>query len=201
MQHDGHRARARASGTSRVRVAGVDHERQAQLVGQLDLRGEHSALVVARGVVSVEVEAELAQRDHPRVGQQRAQSVDVRLGRLVRVPADGGPNAGRRAASSIACSRPIVRMRSTPAAAPRPRGLRAPRSGRGARGCRSAAATRGKIGSGWCTSLPAASIPSGGPLPARCRPGSPTASSIVSAEAGMYGCSSTPSDRTVSASV
>src|SRR5207248_2869662 len=59
---------------------------------------------------------------------------------------------------------------------------------------------RGKSGGGWLTSPPAGSSPS----PARSQataPGSPTASSIRAAEAGMNGCSKTARERTASASV
>ena len=45
-----------------VGVAGVDHERLAGVVGELDLGREHPPLDVAGGVVTVEVESALAQR-------------------------------------------------------------------------------------------------------------------------------------------
>ena len=201
MQHHGHPRALEHRERLVIRVAGVDHERQAQLVGQLDLRGEHPALVVGRGVVAVEVEADLAQRDHPGTGQQRAHGVDVGLGGLVRVPADDRPHAGMAGGQ-------LDRL----LAADREDALDAGGGSLGHRGVGALLAalevrvgvdhfsTRGNSGSGWCTSLPAASVPSAArshSMP----PGSPTAARIFSAEAGMYGYSITPSDRTVSASV
>ena len=201
MQHHRHPRALEHRERLVVRVAGVDHERQAQLVGQLDLRGEHAALVVGRGVVAVEVEADLAQRDHPRPGQQRAHRVHVGLGGLVRVPADDRPHAGMAGGQ-------LHRL----LAADREDALDAGGGSLGDRGVGALLAalevrmgvdhgsTRGNSGSGWCTSLPAASVPSAArshSMP----PGSPTAARIFSAEAGMYGYSITPSDRTVSASV
>ena len=179
----------------------MDHERQAQLVCQLDLRGEHAALIVGRGVVAVEVEADLAQRDHPGTGQQRPHGLDLGLGGLVRVPADDRPHAGMAGGK-------LDRL----LAADREDALDAGGGSLGDGGVGTLLAalemrmgvdhvsTRGNSGSGWCTSLPAASVPSAArshSMP----PGSPTAARIFSAEAGMYGYSITPSDRTVSASV
>src|SRR5436309_77000 len=50
-----------------ARAALVDHERQAQLVGQRDLGSEPALLVLARGVVTIEIEPGLADGHDPRM--------------------------------------------------------------------------------------------------------------------------------------
>jgi hypothetical protein len=65
-------------------VAGVDHDRQLQLLRHLDLTGEGTALLLRRGGVAVEVEPGLADRPHLRVAGQADQ-----LGRVLVAEAGG----------------------------------------------------------------------------------------------------------------
>ena len=74
-------------------VAGVDHERQAELVGQADLLGECRALGVAGRVVVVVVEPGLADGDDLGVVEQVGDRVDA-VACFVGVEPDGGPDAG-----------------------------------------------------------------------------------------------------------
>ena len=55
-------------------VAGVDHDRQVELAGDLDLGGEGAALVGGVGAVAVVVEPGLADRPHLLVGAERGRS-------------------------------------------------------------------------------------------------------------------------------
>ena len=74
------------------RLAGVDHERQAEPVGDADLGGERRTLVVARRVVVVVVEPALP-HGHRRPVEQVGDRLDA-VARLVRVQADGGVDLG-----------------------------------------------------------------------------------------------------------
>ena len=127
------------------RLAGVDHQRQLQLVGERICVDERCTLHVTGGVVVVVVEAALADGDHLRVVEQdRAMRVDT----VARRRGDAGrPSPTRRrsrsataiAASDVARSQPTVIIVVTPAsraaatAASAPAGMR--RRGGGS-GCR-----------------------------------------------------------------
>ena len=79
------------------RLPGVDDQRLAELRGQRDLGGEGALLVAVGGVVAVEVQARLADRQAAVVGRQRPQLGEVGVVEAaggVGVPADRGVDLG-----------------------------------------------------------------------------------------------------------
>ena len=96
MKDDGAREVGERSRCLLLGVSGVDHDCLPELGRELELAREEIALALARRVVAEEVEAGLADRDRALVGEQSAQFVEplgVVVGRLVRVDAEGRPDA------------------------------------------------------------------------------------------------------------
>ncbi len=106
-------------------VAGVDHDRQVALAGDLDLGFEGPALVRPAGRFAVVVDPGLADRPHLLVLGGQAGDLGgpgvVEARGLGRVTADGGEDAPRSgsaaatAAGFVSASRPTLSIRSTPA--------------------------------------------------------------------------------------
>ncbi len=92
-----------------LRVAGMDHHRQVQPGGELQLTLEGRPLHLRRREVAVEIEPHFAQRHHQRVGRQALQLFPGCGGgvlRVVRVDAGGSPQprfgAGQRQGGAVA---------------------------------------------------------------------------------------------------
>ena len=122
--------------------ARVDHQRLADLAGERDLGGEGPLLVAVGGVVAVEVQAGLADRQAAVVGRQRTQLGEVGVveaaGR-VRMAADAAYTWGKSSAAASAPGRRPRRYRpSGSASRPPPLGRRRP--------ARRSAARRGRDG-------------------------------------------------------
>ena len=77
-------------------VAGVDHDRQLELDGDLDLGGEGAALIGGRRRVAVVVEPGLADRPHLLVGAEPRRSSRRPPRRRTRPPSWGGGRPRRR---------------------------------------------------------------------------------------------------------
>src|SRR5204862_3687936 len=96
VQDHGARETGEQRRSVRVGVAVVDHDRLAELCRELELRGEEVSLRFARGPVTVEVEAGLADRDCALLPKKLGELVrPSRLGTagLVGADAERGENA------------------------------------------------------------------------------------------------------------